>query len=383
MKPRTHWDIFCNVVDNYGDIGVCWRLARQLAGEHQLAVRLWVDDLASFAKLAPELDPKRASQNLNEVEIRHWVAPFPDTAPAEVVIEAFACTLPENYIAAMAGQSPKPLWINLEYLSAEPWVGDYHGLPSPHPSLALTKYFFFPGFSQHSGGLIREAGLAAARDAFQNDTEAQAAWWRGLGVTPQPGTLKLSLFAYPHAPIAPLLAAWADSPTPILCCVPETPLSAAVAAALGTAALTPGQGIRRGNLTLLGLPFLSQPAYDRLLWACDLNFVRGEDSFVRAQWAARPLIWNIYPQLDAVHQEKLEAFLALYCRAAPETLALAELWRAWNGLSAELSNQLAAAWPAFAASLPALSRHARRWAEGLARQTDLAAQLVKFSQKPL
>lgn len=379
MQARTHWDIFCNVVDNFGDIGVCWRLARQLAREHQLQVRLWVDDLASFAKLAPELDPSSACQKLCGVEIRHWALPFPDTKPADVVIEAFACDLPENYIAAMATQSEQPRWINLEYLSAEAWVGDYHGLPSPHPRLALTKYFFFPGFTQHSGGLIREAGLLAARDAFQSDAPAQAAWWQSLGVTPQPGTLKISLFAYPNAPIAPLLAAWEGSPTPIQCFVPETPLSAAVAAALVIAALTPGQRISRGNLTLIGLPFLAQPEYDRLLWACDLNFVRGEDSFVRAQWAARPLIWNIYPQLDFVHQEKLEAFLALYCRAAPETTALAELWRAWNGLSADL----AVAWPDFAATLPALSRHAQRWAEGLGRQTDLATQLVNFSKKPL
>ena len=50
-RPSLSWDIFCTVVDNYGDIGVCWRLARQLAAEHGFAVRLWVDDLASFARL--------------------------------------------------------------------------------------------------------------------------------------------------------------------------------------------------------------------------------------------------------------------------------------------------------------------------------------------
>ena len=26
-----HWDMFCRVIDNYGDIGVCWRLAADLA----------------------------------------------------------------------------------------------------------------------------------------------------------------------------------------------------------------------------------------------------------------------------------------------------------------------------------------------------------------
>ncbi|WP_280954747.1 elongation factor P maturation arginine rhamnosyltransferase EarP [Paludibacterium denitrificans] len=26
--PRWHWDLFCTVIDNYGDIGVARRLAR-------------------------------------------------------------------------------------------------------------------------------------------------------------------------------------------------------------------------------------------------------------------------------------------------------------------------------------------------------------------
>ena len=291
----------------------------------------------------------------------------------------------------MAAQSQKPLWINLEYLSAEPWIEDCHGLPSPHPRLPLTKFFYFPGFTQHSGGLIREADLCAERDAFQNNPQTQAAWWQGLGIVAPPEalpealpktlpkTLKVSLFAYPNAPIAPLLAAWVAAATPVLCLVPATPFSAHITAVLGCEPLAPGKRFSRGNLTLIGLPFLPQAEYDRLLWACDLNFVRGEDSFIRAQWAGRPLIWHIYPQIDAVHQEKLEAFLALYCLAAPETQALPELWRAWNGLSGDP----ASTWSAFAATLPAFSRHARRWAAGLEQQTDLAAQLVKFSQKPL
>ena len=379
MQVRARWDIFCQVVDNFGDIGVCWRLARQLACEHALQIRLWVDDLTRFAKLAPELDPASACQFLSGVEIRKWALPFAAVDPAAVVIEAFACNLPDSYIAAMAAQAVKPRWINLEYLSAESWVAEHHGLPSPHPRLPLTKYFFFPGFTVDSGGLIREAGLCAARDMFQNDLSAQAAWWSTWDITPQADSLSLSLFAYPNAPIAPLLAAWASSVTPIVCVVPITPLSDQLAAILGGAPLLPGTRVRRGNLTLIGLPFLSQMQYDRLLWACDLNFVRGEDSFVRAQWADKPFIWNIYPQADAVHPKKLEAFLRLYCESAPETRALPALWRAWNNLGGDP----AAAWPAFAAALPSLKRHAQGWSTRLALQADLATQLVNFSQKPL
>ena len=379
MKTRTHWDIFCHVVDNYGDIGVCWRLARQLASEHQLQVRLWVDDLTRFAKLAPSLDPTGVSQVLCNVEIRHWTIPFPDVDPAELVIEAFACDLPENYLANMAAKSEKPLWINLEYLSAEPWIEDRHGLPSPHPRLPLTKYFFFPGFTLPSGGLLREAGLFAARNAFQNSTQAKAAWWQALGITPQADALTVSLFAYPNAPFGALLEAWSAAPAPIVCVVPETPFSAHLAAAFGCDSLPAGKRVQRGNLTLIGLPFLPQPEYDHLLWACDLNFVRGEDSFVRAQWAGKPLIWQIYPQQDAVHREKLQAFLATYCRGAPEIQALPGFWQAWNGFDGNAAD----AWPALAATLPALNRHAQRWATQLAQQPELAAKLVNFSKKSL
>ena len=47
---RLAWDIFCTVIDNYGDIGICWRLARQLRVDDGQRVRLWVDDLTSFVE---------------------------------------------------------------------------------------------------------------------------------------------------------------------------------------------------------------------------------------------------------------------------------------------------------------------------------------------
>ncbi|NWD52933.1 elongation factor P maturation arginine rhamnosyltransferase EarP, partial [Pseudomonas gingeri] len=68
----ANWDIFCTVVDNYGDIGVTWRLARQLVAEHGLAVRLWVDDLRAFERLCPELDIECEQQIQEGVEVRRW-----------------------------------------------------------------------------------------------------------------------------------------------------------------------------------------------------------------------------------------------------------------------------------------------------------------------
>src|SRR6476661_6556562 len=114
-------DLFCRVIDNYGDIGVCWRLARQMRHEHGWQVRLWIDALASFARLCPEVQLECAQQQVQGVDVRHWREPFPVLAPEEtgdLVVEGFGCELPESFLQAMVKREPKAAWINLEYLSA-------------------------------------------------------------------------------------------------------------------------------------------------------------------------------------------------------------------------------------------------------------------------
>ncbi len=378
MRPLS-WDIFCTVVDNYGDIGVCWRLARQLAGERGHSVRLWVDDLKSFARLCPDIDPGLEQQTCRDVEVWHWTKDFPgDVEPGDVVIEAFACTLPESFIQAMATRSVAPCWINLEYLSAEDWVIGCHGLPSPHG--ALLKYFFFPGFVPGTGGLLLEDGLLRERAAFQADEAARTAFWQGLGVPPpEADELRVSLFSYANGATRELLDAWAVSDTPITCLVPEGTAPAALLAEEFGGTQAAGRVFRRGALAVHILPFLSQPDYDRLLWACDLNFVRGEDSFVRAQWAGRPFVWHIYPQEEGAHHLKLEAFLDLYCEGlAPDMAAAVRgLWRSWNGVP---SSGIAESWRELRTCLPPLMVFAPTWAGRLAGLGGLAANLEKFAK---
>ncbi|TAL54993.1 elongation factor P maturation arginine rhamnosyltransferase EarP [Pandoraea sp.] len=384
-------DIFCTVVDNYGDIGVCWRLARQLAAEHGWAVRLWVDDLASFARLRPEIDAQVASQSLDGVDVRHWPAPWPAPPaaerPADVVIEAFACDIPQAYLHAMAECKPAPVWLNMEYLSAEDWVDGCHLQRSPHPRLPLTKIFFFPGFSAATGGLLREHDLLARRDAFQAHEQARLDFWHTLRLPqPEPQALAISLFAYENPALPALLAAWRDGPRPVTCLIPQGRISPQAAAFFGKQSLGPGDSARQGALSAHGLPFLPQDRYDQLLWACDFNFVRGEDSFVRAQWAARPIAWHIYPQSDAAHELKLDAFLRLYCAALPASAAAAlqRFWHGWNGFGPpSQASALAAAWKELAQAMPALSAHARAWAQHLARHEDFASALVQLCKNQL
>ncbi|GAB3472308.1 elongation factor P maturation arginine rhamnosyltransferase EarP [Azotobacter salinestris] len=371
---RASWDIFCSVVDNYGDAGVTWRLARQLAAEHGQRVRLWVDDLAALVRLCPEADAGASRQWQAGVEICRWSADWQPVEPADVVIEAFACQLPEAHVAAMADCRHRVLWLNLEYLSAEDWVGGCHGLPSLQPG-GLQKFFFFPGFTADTGGLLRECGLVEQRRAFQADVAVRTAFLQSLGVAVRPDERLISLFAYENAALPGWLDALAAEAAPTLLLVPEGRILGDLQRWLGVPALTAGDRHRRGALRIQVLPFVRQEAYDRLLWCCDFNAVRGEDSFLRAQWAGRPLLWQIYPQAQGAHWDKLEAFLALYLEGLSPSVAgaLQGLWRAWNAGQA-----MDAAWSALTGEWPELCAHAERWCDRQAVRPDLAAALVQF-----
>jgi uncharacterized repeat protein (TIGR03837 family) len=373
-------DIFCRVIDNHGDLGVCWRLCADLA-QRGHAVRLWVDDASALAWMAP--------QGCAGVTVHAW----PDDAVlqalaqdttfniGDVVVEAFGCELPEAFQALMA-QGTSTVWVNLEYLSAEGYVARSHGLASPvmsGPARGMTKWFFFPGFTPDTGGLLREPDLlnplAPDSNTQSNITASKtrqskfdrAAWLATLPLDkPIAANERLiSLFCYEPAALPDLLTqlSQADAPTRLL--VTQGRPSAAVAAA--TQALhMPSSGT--GPLHISQLPYLSQTDFDHLLWACDFNLVRGEDSLVRALWVGQPFAWHIYPQDDLAHHDKLHAFEAALDMPAD----LRKFHAVWNGLKT--------------GSLPALSRTAiddwRVWGhqtqQRLLAQTDLTSQLLSF-----
>jgi len=374
MQTNPNCDIFCRIVDNYGDIGICWRLAKQLSQEYGWKTRLWVDDLHIAKRLIPEINSNVDAQIINEIEIAHWQENFTDNHIPQIVIEAFGCELPESYIKMMV--TTQPLWINLEYLSAEAWVEDFHAQPSQHPTLPLTKYFFFPGFTENTGGLIREKNLSDQRSTFQQSNEMRAAFWQSLNIRDETKT-KVSLFCYPHAPVTKLLDSFATSPHPISCFVPGNGLAPIIQQYFDIPHIEAGMMLSKGALHLHILPFLSQDDYDRLLWACDLNFVRGEDSWIRAIWAAKPFIWQPYQQEQNAHLSKLEAFLTLYAKdLSPETLEiLRAAYLTWSSPNSDFTeNNL----HNILERLPELSGHSDTFSTVLALQNDLASKLVNL-----
>ena len=369
MKIQS-WDIFCRVVDNFGDIGVSWRLARQLAAEHAATVRLWVDDLTSLKAMWPDIVTAARRQVAASVEVHCWDDEFPDVQPAAVVIEAFGCGLPDAYVARIVDANTNTLWITLEYLSAEPWVASHHGLPSPHPRWPVRRYFFFPGFTAGTGGVLREADLLVRRDAF--DVEARANFWRSLGFQPPAQSSKVvSLFAYENAPLQELESAWAAGTDPMVAVIPQRGL------------VTPVTRVD-GALETRLVPFLSQPEYDKLLWVSDFNFVRGEDSFVRAQWAGHPFVWNVYLQTAQAHWAKLDAFLKRYCEHLPADAACAraDLWRTWNKVDTAHAS-IAELWYAFREQGGNHRQGLAKWNRELAEVGDLASNLAQFCENTI
>jgi uncharacterized repeat protein (TIGR03837 family) len=363
--PSLLWDVFCRVVDNFGDIGVCWRLACNLAERGQ-RVRLWVDDAAALRWMAPE--------GHADVEVFPWLAATPFPPPGDVVVEAFGCDPAPAFLAAMAAAGDAgraPTWLNLEYLSAERYVERSHALASPQmsgPARGLAKWFFYPGFTAATGGLLREPGLQAEQAAFD-----RGAWLAAHGIALAEDERLVSVFCYPGAPVDRLVASLAATGLPTLVATAPGAATGAVRAALATPVAT------QATLRQHPLPWLPQPQFDRLLWAADLNFVRGEDSWVRAHWAGKPFVWQAYPQDDGAHGAKIEAFLGLaLARAdAGAAEAIRDWTTAWNGLDDPV-----APLPGWTPeTLAATGLAARAWRDQLGASTDLVARLLAFVQE--
>ncbi len=361
------WDIFCRVIDNFGDAGVCWRLAADLASRGD-SVRLFIDQPDLLVQL-------QGPTPLPHIDICPWPtadAQFTAADVADVVLEAFACDPPAAYIEAMSQRATRPAWINLEYLSAENWIETHHRLPSPHPRYALTKHFFFPGFTPGTGGILREP-TRTAEIVEQAQRQVLASVPNAGGLNPAE-SLRILLFCYEQALIPAWLTILAESTSTVVLDVTPCPAQAQIRQWQSE---HPGYD----QPCIRALPFVSQPDFDHLLDEHDLLFVRGEDSFVRAQLAGKPLIWHIYPQTDDAHRVKLQAFYDRYLGLEVLTAAEQDVYRkvvkAWNNPSAPGSD-LAKLWPALVKQMPAMLENARQWRHLLLQQVDLVSQLREF-----
>jgi uncharacterized repeat protein (TIGR03837 family) len=355
------WDIFCQIVDNYGDAGVCWRLARSLTSLHGQEVRIFCDDLPTLNLLASGVDPEiKRRIDIQPWEASHHNSRHPVETP-DVVIEAFGCDLPERYLAGLLIAPKKPVIINLEYLSAEPWIAEFHGKPSPQAH-GIPKYFFFPGFQANAGGLLIDP---VPSEPFVSPTNIPASLktsWELL----RPNTKRISVFCYPGAPLLKWLEDLGRLSENF-----DIVLTHGQLEQLQFSSGYPTQTITLpASIQLISIPFVSQDEYDWILSQCDFNIIRGEDSFVRAQLAGKPFIWHIYPQKDHAHEVKLAAFLDLYLEDASQELK--------HAVIAAMTWAMPSQW---IQSIDAWSAHSKAWrADLLKNQADggLAARLMGF-----
>ena len=322
------------------------------------------------------------------------------TAPCAVLVEAFGCNPPPEFTTAVAkvagSNGQQPVWINLEYLSAEPYAERNHALPSPireGPADGWTKWFFYPGFSTQTGGLLREHDLQARHSRFDRLR------WLASRQIKFAGETMVSMFCYEPPALEGLLQAWTKDG------LNGQPVHLLVAAGRATDAVrllkqtTTADSSKnptktdenrllpninaRNMLSISYLPLLTQSDFDEMLWACDLNFVRGEDSVIRAIWAGKPFVWQIYPQDDGAHQPKLNAFLSML--DAPPSLR--EFHQRWNAgkapTTAPFETPITASPTAdpHAIDLPAWQAVTERANARLQAQPDLASSLLGFVEK--
>ena len=387
--PIPIW-ILCKVVDNFGDAGVCWRLARSLAATGDFEPTLVIDQPATLAAIEPRLARQRGrvgqrapeDTQIDGVRIieRASVECSPADGSPAVIVSAFGCEPPTWLRARLAGGPRRPLWLQLEYLSAEDWIEDCHGLVSTKPADAAREHFLYPGFTERSAGLIREPRLFEHRDEFRA-AGGPAALLARLHATPAPGQRVVSLFCYASAPLAPWFSELVAGATPTLVCVAGGSAEGALQTVRGRP-LPIGQRERVGQVEFVRLPMLDQTGYDQLLWSCAFNAVRGEDSWLRAHWAGVPFVWQAYPQADGAHLIKLDAFLKKMRQGTsesdPEQQAIHALMHAWNG---HPEYAIGSAWRAFEARLNAsdgLAARYRSWVASLAGQTSLTKRLTQY-----
>lgn len=374
---RLSFDIFCQVIDNYGDIGVCWRLAKQLSHlPFNANVRLWVDEIAVFKKLQPKITLDKKIQSVDDVQIILWDGSNQNMhdviTPNEVVIEAFACDIPDKFKTKLNNKNN--IWLNLEYLSAEKWVKEFHLQPSPQPN-GLVKYFYMPGFINGTGGLIREANL-------QKNTE-RPSLFKTLEINNiNTDTFLIMYFCYANARFDLLLKSLAkhNQNQSITILIPQgLKLNHLNSDITNHTGLVTSNDLKQilgfdipKNIQVFIIPFVDQSTFDQILFNADINFVRGEDSLVRAIWAQKPFIWQPYIQDENTHLKKLNALLDL----SPFNDKTKQLVLDWSNLSGNFVDEFSQF-----LSKPNYIKWCNatlEWSRQLANRTDLATALVDF-----
>lgn len=366
IHHQTCW-LFCTVIDNFGDIGVSWRLAQQLHTRLGWNVHLWLDDVSTLRAIVPDVADTLPCIHQN-IHLHHWHDNVDNDVQAactpHIVIETFACDLPATVIDII--QKNQVIWLNWEYLSAEDWAVRTHTMPSLQ-SNGCHKYFWQMGFVPQSGGLLREADYVTRQQHFHTTHQHDA------------GSLHIFAFGYASPVWEKWCATLATLDVPITLHIAGSPIFGSLHQS-GYTSRPDAHEHHAGCLHIVPQDFVPQAQFDTLLWAADWLIVRGEDSFVRAQLSGKPFFWHIYPQDERAHLDKLDAFWQLVWQNDNNQVQAAH-----TALSGELNDahqlndaERAAHFTTLLQQQTAWQTHAHAWQQRLLAQDDAVSRLANW-----
>ena len=362
--------ILCKVVDNFGDIGFVYRLARSLTDLCQkLKLRIIADNLKSFSLLCPEIDPLKDEQNVNGWQIFNWNAEITCLKefrknPPKIILECFQCGRPEWLETLLFTEKIPNIAqiIMIDYLIAEPYAETFHKLQSLTRSAKVRKVNFMPGFTEKTGGLILDKPFLSA---LKNRTDKNEEFFNIL------------FFGYPrnYSPVIHALQNFNNKN--------EKKINLLLAKGAGfdsfMAAYETEKSAEKNLFALEELPFLPQTEWDALLTKTPLLFIRGEDSLSRACLCGVPFVWHAYPQTEEYQLVKVNALLdRMSVHFLPEDFKIIrKCWQIYNTTNAspqELENAL----NNFLQNYKKLCRGFKEFSASLLKNGDLTEQLLKF-----
>ena len=288
MKIRSI-DIFCQVIDNYGDVGVAYRLAREFK-------RVYLNKKLRF--IINQMEELNLIKKSEEIEIITYQDISKIENSADLIIESFGCEIPKEYMDRALKNSK--LIINLEYFSAEDWVDDFH-LQESFLGENLKKYFFIPGLSKKSGGILLDNEFLERKKKV---TKNKRYYLKKIGINEKYDLIG-SVFSY-EKNFDFLIEELKKLDKKILLLILSEKTQKNFIKYFDNVN-------NYDKIKFVKLPFFTYDKYEELLALCDFNLVRGEDSFVRALLLGKPFLWHIYPQDENTHIKKLESFLEKYC----------------------------------------------------------------------
>ncbi len=354
----------CKVVDNFGDIGVVWRLCKRLKEiDSELKINLIVDDLISFNKICSGIQVNKVFQSFLGIDIYDWKASDfcyktfikNDGEMLSIILECFQCGRPD-WMEKILFEDKLERTVNIimiDYLTAEKYAEDFHCLKSLTRSSKVQKVNFMPGFTEKTGALIL-------------DKE-----WETL--LPRNASGPCLVFTYERS--------WG----PLARALNNSSLQIELAQGRGFESFEHAfQELPQKKSKLIKLPFMNQEDWDLEMKKCSLLFIRGEESMSRACLSGIPFVWHAYPQSDEYQLVKVNALLDRMKEFFDERSfeIVRKVWLDFNSSEESVMEEdFEADLNAFISARDSLSQGFENFAKALRKNGDLGANLMTFIGK--